>query len=173
MKQDIVVIGKIVASHGIKGMVKVRPFFDFPERVSLLSSVSIAGETYKIEKTAVSKRLWLFKFEDIDSREAADDLRGQDMEIPREERFVLPEGHYYIDDLIGLTVYESSGDVLGKIVNVLKAGGGNDIFVIKPPPDATDLPKEILFPALKHLVEKMSIEEGEIWVTVPEGLLEI
>ncbi len=169
----MVVIGKIVALHGIKGMVKVRPFFDFPERVNFLDVVSIAGEKYEIEKTARSKRLWLFKFKGVDSREAADDLRGQDIEIPREERFVLPVGHYYIDDLIGLTVYESSGNVLGEIANVLKAGGGNDIFVIKPPPDATDLPKEILFPALKHLVEKMSIEEGEMWVTVPEGLLEI
>lgn len=167
--QNKIIIGKIVGSHGIKGYVKVIYFTEFPERIDVLEYAIIEDEEYKIEDSSNFKNMWLLKLEGINTRDEAEKLYSKDVKIHKEDRMPLAEGNYYIDDIIGLKVVDESGSVIGYIKEVLKTGA-NDVFVIKPYPGSKNLPNEILFPALKHLVKKISFTEKEIIVEIPEGL---
>ncbi len=164
-------IGRIRGYHGIKGHVKMQPYFSFAERMEAVEKVWVAGSPYRLESARLQGSIWVLKFWGLDSREDAEALQGKEAFVPQEERFPLPEDHYYVDDLVGLEVYEETGRFLGKIRDVLLTGA-NDVYVISPPPQAEGLPGEILFPALKHLVVEMNLPEGKVVVKILEGLLQ-
>lgn len=166
------VIGQILSPHGVKGLVKVYPYSDFPERVNQLEEVMLRHESRSwrltVEKGSVFGRFWLIKFKGIDSREAALGLKGSFLMIPLSERLPLPEGTYYQDQLVGLQVL-SAGKLLGRIVDVLFTGG-HDLLLIKK----TDQEgKTLLIPAVRKIVKRVNIEAGEVEVELPEGLLEL
>ncbi len=162
-------IGRITSFHGLKGNLKMYPYFDFPERIASLTDVFIDDVPYAVEEAKRAGQLWLIKLAGLDSRDAALSLKGKEVTIPAKERFTLPEGHYYVDDIVGLQVYEDTGRYLGLIREVLQTGA-NDIYVIDCPSEAGDLPQEILFPALKHLVAGISLKDKKVVVKTPEGL---
>ncbi len=162
-------IGRITTYHGLKGCLKMYPYFDFPERVSSLKDVFVDDNSYTIEEAKRAGTLWLVKLQGLNSRDDAELLKGKEISIPADERFPLPEGHYYVDDIVGLKVYEDTGRYLGLIREILHTGA-NDIYVINCPPEDVGLPKEILFPALKQLVVSVSLKEKKVVVKTPEGL---
>ena len=163
-------IGRIRGYHGLKGYVRMQPYFDFPGRVKALSRVYVEEALYTLEDIREAGQAWLVKFEGLNTREEAEVLQGKEVRVPQEERFPLPSGHFYVDDLVGMEVYQDTGRFLGRIKEVLKTGA-NDVYVIQSPPDAGELPKEILFPALKHLVVSFELQEKKAVVRIPEGLL--
>jgi 16S rRNA processing protein RimM len=166
---DKVSIGRIRGYHGVKGYLKLHPYFRFPERAETLSQVFVGDLPYAVEHIAGRGSLWLVKFRGLENREQAAHLQGQEVMVPREERFPLPPDHFYVDDLVGLRVYEESGRYLGSIREVLLTGA-NDVYVIATPPGAEGLPAEILFPALKSLVRSVDLEGGKVVVQIPAGL---
>ena len=82
----------------------------------------------------------------------------------------LPEGSYYIFQLIGLECVTTTGLSLGRITEVLQTGA-NDVYVIKPPPGLTDQ-AEILIPVLPHVVLEVDLERGQVLIELIDGLLE-
>ena len=162
-------IGKITSFHGVKGYVKMYPYVHQHRRVETLKHVYIEDLLCSIEDIKLSGGQWLLKLEGLDSREDAREVMGKEITIPESERFPLPDGHYYVDDMVGMAVYEAGGGFLGTITDVLTTGA-NDIYIISCPKDEPHLPREILFPALKHLVESISMEEKKMVVRIPEGL---
>ncbi|HED24607.1 MAG TPA: 16S rRNA processing protein RimM [Firmicutes bacterium] len=166
------VIGQILSPHGVKGLVKVYPYSDFPERVEQLEEIMLQHESKSwrltVEKGSVFGRFWLIKFQGIDSREEALVLKGAFMMIPLAERLPLPEGTYYQDQLIGLQVL-SAGKILGRIIDVLVTGG-HDLLLMKK---ADQEGKTLLIPAVRKIVKRVDIKAGEVEVELPEGLLEL
>ncbi len=69
-----------------------------------------------------------------------------------------------------MRVFEETGRDLGRIKEVLKTGA-NDIYVVACPAADEGLPAEFLFPALRHLVVEISLEEKKMVVKIPEGLI--
>jgi len=168
-----VVIGKILSPHGIGGMVKVYPYSDFPDRVQLLQDVELELRSirrlYSVEKASVHGNYWLIKFRGIDCRDRAEELRGSLVRIPREERLPLPEETYYYDQLEGLQVYDMSGNLLGKVVEVVPGGGHDQVLIAR----SGEKDKTNLIPAVKDFIKQVNLAEGIMVVELPEGMLDL
>jgi len=162
-KNALISVGKIVAPHGVRGDVRVIPLTDFPERFNLLKKVRLSGgKLVEIEKVRYHKQFVLLKFCGLDNKNDVEPLRGQLLLIPREELMPLPEGHYYIFDIIGLSVYNQEQEKLGVVTDVLQTGS-NDVYVIESPGKPP-----LLIPALKTVVLKVDIAGGYMVVQPPQ-----
>lgn len=163
MNNDFLEIGKIVNTHALRGAMKMVVWADSVEVVGELDSLyTDDGSKYAIKSVSYNKDTAIIKLEGIDSIEQAEKLKGRILYVPR-DAFDLPEGVYFVADLIGCDVYEND-TLLGKIDDVFPAGGC-DVYSIKG-----NTP--ILFPALKENIVSVDIENKTIKVIIPEGLLD-
>ncbi|MGE5473111.1 MAG: ribosome maturation factor RimM [Ignavibacteriales bacterium] len=162
-------IGKIINTHGVKGELKVLPLTDDARRFDKLESLFIdqKGELkkYDIEYVRYHKGFVLLKVKGIESMEQADLLRNHVLKIHRKDAVRLPEGSYFICDIIGMQVNDISGRKLGLLQDVLKTGS-NDVYIVK------EEDKEILIPALKSVVKSVDLESKQMIVDLPEGIIE-
>ncbi|MBR2524548.1 MAG: 16S rRNA processing protein RimM [Clostridiales bacterium] len=170
---ELIIIGKICGVHGIRGEVKVYPLTDDAHRFLKLKDCFLSQEdlkkpvTKKVEKARLDKDMVLVKFEDISDRTIAEGLRGQYISVTRENAAELPEGRYYIVDLIGLEVIDDERGPLGKISDCYETGA-NYIIEIKRKGK-----KALLIPYLNAICYNVDIEGGVFRVRLPEGLYEI
>ncbi len=162
-----VIIGKIVGCHGVHGELKVQPLTDDPLRFNQLEQVFIEQRqtmtVYDIEGIRIHKNMILLKLLGVDDRNAAEKLVKSNCIIDKKDRMPLPEGRFYIDDLIGLTVYENDL-ILGTLTDVLQPGA-NDVYVVKAANE--DI---IYVPALKAVVKSVDLENKRMDVVLPSGL---
>jgi 16S rRNA processing protein RimM len=165
-EQDWMLVGVVAGPVGLRGEVKVNLTTDFPDRFQRLSTI-YAGDDRRPMRIASSRRhagRVALHFEDVPNRNAAESLRGVPLYIPRSEAMPLPEGHYYLDQIVGLRVVSIAGDTLGVIEDILHTGN-NDVYVTR------DGEREILIPAIHDVVRKIDLEAGTLTVEVIEGLL--
>lgn len=165
--QKYLEIGQIVAVHGIKGEVKVMPWCDSPQFLCGFKTLysKDGAVKYKIENARVHKNMALLKLEGVDSPEAAHALRSKILYMDRADA-KLPEGSYFIADLIGLFVYDEQKKLYGKIRDVIKTGA-NDVYEIE-----NDNKKLYYIPAIPSVVLSTDIEEGKMIIYPMEGLFD-
>lgn len=175
MREDTpwVVIGEIARPHGIRGDVRVLYHTDFPERFKSLTRVYLQkpGEEpqpHVVTSVRVRSDAAICHLQGIDSRQAAEALRGMLLVVPREEAIKLPEGQYYLFELVGLSVYTEEGEYLGRIREVLQPGA-NDVYVVESGTGG----KDILLPAIRDVVQDVDIDRGQMTVRILPGLLEL
>lgn len=160
-------IGQIINTHGNKGELKIYPLTDALSRFEELEHVFIQhkGEyrEYQVEGVRFYKELILMTLAEIPDMNAAEKLKNLYLELPETELKELPEGHYYIYQLVGLEVYEGER-LLGKVADIIKTGS-NDVYVV----ERTDQ-KPLLIPALKEVIREIDLEAGRIRAVLPEGL---
>ena len=154
--KDILRVGKIVNTHGLKGEVKVIPLTDDPKRYNELEFVLIDGIERKIQGCKYQKDRVIVKIEGINTIEEAEKYKNKYMEIPREYAVPLEEDTYYIADIIGCTVYDTNGKELGQIYDVIQTKN-NDVYWIRKP-------KELLIPVLLEIVTDIDIENRKITI---------
>jgi len=165
---DWVRIGQLGAPHGVRGEIKLFPLSDVPGRFSRLSQVWWLGPSgqareLKIQSVRAMASFFLAHFEGLDTPEAVGELARGFVAVPESQRGTLPAGSYFVDDIVGLTVEEDNGRVLGKITEVYQTGA-NDIYEITGPEGT------LLLPALKQVVLGIELREKRMRVRVPEGL---
>jgi len=90
--ENLLEIGQIVNTHGLRGDVKVMPWCDDPELFHELEYVLIDEKEYAIEKSSIHKNMVLLKLEGIDHINDAEAYRNKVLFVPREELGELPEG---------------------------------------------------------------------------------
>ena len=164
MDNNFLEIGKIVNTHALRGAVKMVVWADSTEVIGDIKNLYDKNNNcYEIKSVSYQKQNAIVKLSGIDSIEQAEKLKGKIMYVSRDE-FNLPDGVYFIADLIGLSVYEND-TLLGKIDDVFPAGGC-DVYSIKGD-------KEILFPALKENILNIDFENKIMKVKIPEGLLDL
>ena len=154
--KDILRVGKIVNTHGLRGEVKVIPLTDDPKRYNDLDFVLIDGVERKIEGCKYQKDRVIVKIEGINTIEEAEKYKNKYMEIPREYAVPLEEDTYYIADIIGCTVYDTNGKDLGEVYDVIQTKN-NDVYWIRKP-------KELLIPVLLEIVTDIDIENRKITI---------
>ena len=161
-------LGQIVNVKGLKGEVKVNSFSEDSRRFEKLSEVIIKikdkKETYQIETIGYHKNQVIIKFKGIDTIEDAEKLRNSMILIDREVLGELPEGVYYIADLIGLDVYTETNEYLGKVDDIYNTGS-NDIYVVKD-----EIGKQKLLPGIDEVIKNIDLENEKIIVNLIEGL---
>lgn len=154
--RDILRVGKIVNTHGLKGEVKVIALTDDPKRYNDLDFVLIDGVERKIQGCKFQKDRVIVKIEGIDSIEEAEKYKNKYMEIPREYAVQLEEDTYYIADIIGCNVYDTEGKSLGEVYDVIQTKN-NDVYWIRKP-------KELLIPVLLDIVTDIDVENRKITI---------
>lgn len=163
-------IGVVVGAHGVKGELRVKPLTDFPERFESTKTVSALKDDVRLSFVIESARphgnaLYLLKLVGVDDRGAAEAMRRIELQVARDEAMPLPEGSYYIFDLIGIAVRTVEGESLGELRDVLQTGA-NDVYVVRDPRG-----KELLIPALKDVVKRVDLDERLMIVEPLPGLL--
>ncbi|MGI6091460.1 MAG: 16S rRNA processing protein RimM [Veillonellaceae bacterium] len=163
MRNELIVIGQIVAPHGVRGDVRVFPHTDFPERFAKTKRVVLEdGSALDVENAKFHKQFVLVKFRNVNTMNDAEKLRGKLLHVNRQDVVPLPEGHFYHFDIIGLKVYTESGEYLGIVTDILETGS-NDVYVTEQEDQ-----KPILIPALKEVVLKIDIPSGRMTVKLQE-----
>lgn len=165
-------VGKIVNTHGVRGEIKVVPLTDDPKRFNKLKSAFIADEVtenmqkYSFESVKYQKNFVILKLKNIDNANEAEKFRNKFIIINREDAVKLPEGSYFVCDLINSEVFDENNNRLGVLVDVLQTGS-NDVYVVRD-----EKKKELLIPALKSVVKEISITDKKIIVELPQGLVD-
>jgi 16S rRNA processing protein RimM len=163
-------IGEIVRPHGIRGDVKVYALTERPGLFTEFQNFYMhneagQGEWVSVENVRVKSNIIVLKLKGIDNREEAESLRGNILEISADDFPPLPEGSYYVLDLIGLKVTDVNGVEIGLIVDVLSMPT-HDVYVV----DRNGA--EVLIPAVEEFIKLIDIEKGNMVVKTITGLLE-
>ena len=160
--------GKIVGTHGIRGMVRVKPWSDSGEFLNNFKRFFLSpdGENeLKAVKIQPHGGVVLIALKGIDTVEQAESLRGKTVYICRDD-ITLPDGRYFIDDLIGCEVFDAdSGEKYGVISEVSQTGA-NDVWHIK----SGD--KEYLLPAIDEVIVTVDPENETLEIRPMKGIFD-
>lgn len=165
-------VGQIVGVHGLRGEVKVDLYTDFPERFAPGVKLMLGVDRAVIEIATVRphKKFLLIRFEGVDDRNAAEQLRGAWLFVDENDASELEEGAHWIHDLIGLRVVDEDATELGELIDVLVTGA-NDVYVVRPTGN-TQRQRELLLPAIPEVIKAVDLEMGVMTVHLIDGLLE-
>ncbi len=157
---------EIVNTHGIRGEVKAIYHTDSPEFFDNIKNIRLepSNEKYKLTASRPHKGSVLLKLKGVETIEDAEKLVGQKIYVPRKEAN-LPEGKFYIVDIIGLKVFSEEGEEIGDVTDVFRTGS-NDVFEIK-----RKGAKNAYIPHIDDVVKEIDLEKG-ITIHVMEGLLD-
>lgn len=168
--ENLLRVGVISSTHGVRGEVKVYPTTDDPNRYRDLKKVLLDAGTEKteleIQGIKFFKNMVILKFKGYDSIDDIEKYKGKDLLITRDQAVELGPNENFIADLIGLLVVTEDGAELGTLTDVLKTGA-NDVYEVK-----TKEGKEILLPSIKECILKVDLEAGIITVHIMDGLLD-
>lgn len=159
-------VGKVLGAHGLRGLLRVLPLTDVPGRHETLKEVMVrtarTAQVYKVERaTPAQKGLWLVRLEGISDRTQAETLRGAELFVREADLPELPEGQYYVHQILGLKVITTGGRELGPVTEVLPTGA-NDVYVTSAG----------LLPATEEVIKEIDLEAGTMTVEPLPGMLE-
>ena len=167
--EDLLKVGVITTTHGVRGEVKVYPTTDEPERFLELDYVLLdtGRELRKLEIKNVKffKNLVILKFKGVDNINDIEKYKGRDLWIPREEGQELEEDEYYIADLLGMSVVLEDGQEFGTLKDVMETGA-NDVYIVE-----TKEGEEVLLPAIKDCILDVDVENNTMTVHLMKGLI--
>jgi len=170
-RNRLVSVARVIKPQGNKGEVAADLLTDFPQRFSHLEKVYLQEDDRSpfplgLEAFRFHKQRIILKFSGIDDIGAAEGLRGHEVRIDRENLLDLPQGTYYQFDLIDCVAKDSRGHILGKVTEVLEAGGN---FLLSLRRDQ----KELLVPFAKDIVRSVDLSKKELICELPPGLEEL
>ena len=163
-------VGVITSTHGVRGEVKVFPTTDDAKRFKTLKKVILEGREpleRSIEQVKFFKNMVILKFKGYDNINDVETWRQRDLLITRDQAVELKEDEYFITDLIGLTVVNEEEAVLGRVKDVMETGA-NDVYVVELTGG-----KELLLPAIKDCILNVDLEGGRMKVHVLDGLMDL
>ena len=123
-------IAKILKPQGIKGEVKAQPSTNILAVFKSVQNVRIGFKDYQIERLSLRQGFLYIKFKGIDTRNQAEELRNCSIEIDKNLLVEVKGNEFLIDDLIGMVLYSTKGELVGQIVDVVNYGSC-DIFIIE------------------------------------------
>ena len=169
--ENLLRVGVITSTHGVRGEVKVFPTTDDMNRFKKLKTVILdtgkEKKTLHVESVKFFKNMVILKFKGFDNINDVEMWRQKDLLITRDQAVKLSPDENFIVDLIGLTVMTDEGEKLGVMQDVLQTGA-NDVYIVKMVSG-----KEVLLPAIKECILNVDLEKGEMLVHVLDGLLDL
>ena len=169
--EDLLQVGIITSTHGVRGEVKVYPTTDDPRRFRRLKEVVLDTGKEKmnleIEGVKFFKQFVILKFNGLDNINDIEKYRQKSLYVTRKNAVRLQRDEYFIADLIGLKVQDEDGKELGTVKDVIETGA-NDVYEV----EMTD-GKSLLLPAIKQCILNVDVENGTMQVHVLEGLLDL
>ncbi|GAB3327159.1 ribosome maturation factor RimM [Marivirga atlantica] len=163
-------LGVVLRPHGLHGEVYISLDTDFPEDYAELESVFVLQNgmlvPFFIEHIQVNNKQALVKFEDIDSKDDANTIKGLSLHLPLDQLPKLSDDQFYFHEIIGFKLIDENKGELGTVGQVYEAGHQDLIGM-----DYKG--KEVLIPINDEIINKVDRNTNEIFITLPEGLLEL
>ena len=167
MKKEFLEAGKIVGTHGVKGMVRIQPWADDVGFLCAFKRFFISEKKTetKICEIRPNGRVVIAKLSGVDSVESAEALRGYTVYIKREDANIQ-DGRYFVDELIGCNVFDANENALLGVISDVSETGANDVWHIKK--DG----KEYLVPAIESVIVSVDVENEVVKINVLEGIFD-
>lgn len=167
--EQLLQVGVISSTHGVRGEVKVFPTTDDVKRFKKLKQVILdTGReqlTLEVESVKFFKQFAILKFKEFNNINEIEKYKGKSLLVDRKHAVKLQKDEYFIADMIGITVYTEDGNEFGTMKDVLETGA-NDVYII-------DSPKygEVLIPAIKQCILNVDVAERKMVIHLMEGLV--
>lgn len=166
--ENLLRVGVITTTHGVRGEVKVFPTTDDPQRFKKLKNVILddGKQQLDLEITSVKffKNMVILKFKGLDNMNDVEKFKQADLLVTRENAVKLKPGEYFIADLIGLQGISDEGEDLGELTDVIQTGA-NDVYVF-----SKEGAEDLLVPKIPDCVKEINLEEGTVLVHLLPGL---
>ena len=153
--------GKIVNTHGVRGEVKIEVWLDDAQMLKRCGRVFLGDAEKKIVSAREHKGFLIAALEGVEDVNAAMALKGRVVRIDRADAR-LPEGSFFLQDILGASVVDESGAEIGKLAEVLELPG-NRVYVVKGE-------TEHLIPAVPAFILNTDADAGVITVRLIEGM---
>jgi 16S rRNA processing protein RimM len=166
--EDLLLIGKVIRPHGMKGMVRIESYAESPDTFLNAGEVFLegpSGQTVKHGVIAIApgRKFFLLHLDGVDTLDKAEACRGGNIYVQR-GKLSRKSDEYFWFELIGLPVYLDTGGRIGTIRQILPAPG-HDIFVVQ------EGEKEILIPAVHDVIKDVDLERERVVITGMEDLI--
>jgi len=167
MGDERICVAAIAGAFGVKGDVRIKSFCAEPSAFADYGALSSeAGDrTFKVTLSRAVKGGFAALIDGVKTRDQAEALRGQRLYAPRSALPVLPDDEYYYSDLIGLSVSDTGGELIGKVQSVQDFGAG-DILEIAPVKGGSSL----LLPFTRDIVPTVDLASARIVVDPPKDM---
>ncbi|MFZ2302845.1 MAG: ribosome maturation factor RimM [Gallionella sp.] len=158
----MVIMGRVVSAHGIRGLVKIQPFTEYVDSLLDYRTWWIGREQGPWREVEVGQReahdkTLVAQLPDCPDRTAAEKLKGLLIAVPRSSLPKQDKDEYYWSDLIGLAVVNEAGVTLGTVTNLLETGA-NDVLSVRGDGG------EILIPFVATAIKQVDLENKTIRV---------
>ncbi|MBU2116859.1 MAG: ribosome maturation factor RimM [Alphaproteobacteria bacterium] len=164
---NLLLIGRVLGGHGIKGEVRIHSFTDDPLALTGYRDLKTADGSPAL--TVLSARLQkggvVARCKGIETRDQADALKGMTLHIDRGALPAPDEDEFYLADLVGLAAASPEGEAIGKVKSVQNFGAG-DILEITPANGGATW----YLPFTRDCVPEVLIGEGRIVVVMPDEI---
>lgn len=168
--EDLLQVGAVTTTHGVRGEVKVFPTTDDVRRFSKLKEVELETKdgirTLHVEGVKYFKQFAILKFKEYQSLNEVEGMKGCRLFVTRENAVKLDKNEFFIADLIGMKVTDPEKQLEGTLVDVLQTGA-NDVYEIQLSDG-----REILLPAIKDCIKKVDMDRKMIEIHILKGVLE-
>ena len=167
MKKEFLEVGQFVGTHGVRGMVRIKPWSDDGEFLTQFKNFYLDGGRQKLSLTKITPhgQIVIAAVAGVDSIDDAEKLRGKTLFIKRDDAR-LPEGRYFISEIIGSRVFDADSDEqLGLLADVSKTGA-NDVWHIK------NGDKEYLVPAIDDVIVSVDIDSDTVIIRPLKGIFD-
>lgn len=176
--EDLLKVGVITSTHGVRGEVKVFPTTDDVNRFKKLKQVKLfTGKEYlplEIESVKFFKNMVILKFKGLNLIEDVEKYRQKDLYVERKDAVRLKKDEYFIADLIGVQVFGEDGALIGTLKDVITTGA-NDVYAVEITEGnnlGVEAGTEVLLPAIKQCILEVDVEASKMVVHMMEGLLD-
>jgi 16S rRNA processing protein RimM len=163
--------GRVIKTHGLSGEVKILPFSREFENLSRVKRLFIQikqdedPREFNIVRRSFKKGSGILELEGVNSAGAAESLRGCLVLIETSDLSETDEDEYYWFQLIGLSVYTTDGEYIGKVVNLIDREPQSLLIV-------RDREREHLIPMIDTIIKQINLENSQIVISPIEGLLD-
>ncbi len=168
--KELLQVGVISSTHGIRGEVKVFPTTDDVNRFKKLKQVVLdTGKehiTLEVQGVKFFKQFAILKFKGIDNINDIEKYKGKSLLVTREHAVKLAKDEYFIADMIGMKVVTEDETDFGVLEEVMQTGA-NDVYEIKTKEHGV-----VLIPAIKDCILDINMEEHKMVIHVMDGLLD-
>lgn len=164
---DLICVGSIAGSYGVRGEVRVKSFCAVPEDIESYAPLTdeTGAERFPLVLTRAIKNGFAARLGGIETKEQADAINGLRLFARRDQLPSLPDDEFYHTDLIGLEVYDTGGTLLGRVKSVQNHGAADLLELHGPGLKAT-----VLLPFTLEVVPTVDLDKGRIIADPPEGL---
>jgi len=159
-------IGEVVNVVGLRGELKIYPYSESKERFETLKTVYFDDKQVIIENVRYKDNLVILKIQGVEDRTSAEACKGIEVFMNEEDLEILPEGTYYVRDILGFKVEDQSRGIIGTLKDV-RDNGAQNLFIIE-----TTKGGELLVPAVEQFFAGVDLNRKVVLVDLIEGMYE-